>query len=351
MIADDFQRAFERCDVIASPAASSPAFTFNAKSDPVAMYLMDYYTIPVSLAGLPSLSVPCGAVVPEGGTLPMPLGLQLASPLFSERLLLGAAHAYERATQHAAKLTRPQIAEGSMSSNAMQPQLGAASSNSKPSSASSVTSNSRPARKMFCGCPNEFGGEPNTKVCPVCLALPGALPVPNAAAIEHMIRRRARVRRPDPGVLEIRPQELLLSGHAQELPDLAVRHAAHPGRRRALLAGRRLDAASAGSTRIHLEEDTGKSTHAGSGDGRIAGSTYSLVDFNRAGVPLMECVSDPDIRSAEEAVAYLDALKRTFVSSASPTSRWKKARCAAMPTSRSACAAPPSTAPRPRSRT
>ncbi|MBV9270617.1 MAG: Asp-tRNA(Asn)/Glu-tRNA(Gln) amidotransferase subunit GatB, partial [Candidatus Eremiobacteraeota bacterium] len=66
-------------------------------------------------------------------------------------------------------------------------------------------------------------------------------------------------------------------------------------------------------TRIHLEEDTGKSTHAGSGDGRIAGSTSSLVDFNRAGVPLMECVSEPDIRSAQEAVGYLEALKRTFV--------------------------------------
>jgi aspartyl-tRNA(Asn)/glutamyl-tRNA(Gln) amidotransferase subunit B len=66
-------------------------------------------------------------------------------------------------------------------------------------------------------------------------------------------------------------------------------------------------------TRIHLEEDTGKSTHAGSGDGRIAGSSYSLVDFNRAGVPLMECVGEPDIRSADEAVGYLEALKRTFV--------------------------------------
>jgi aspartyl-tRNA(Asn)/glutamyl-tRNA(Gln) amidotransferase subunit A len=109
-IADDFKRAFARCDLIASPAASSPAFMFNAKSDPVAMYLMDYYTIPVSLAGLPSLSVPCGAVVPEGGSRPMPMGLQLASPLFTERLLLGAAHAYESATQHAAKLARPQIA-------------------------------------------------------------------------------------------------------------------------------------------------------------------------------------------------------------------------------------------------
>jgi aspartyl-tRNA(Asn)/glutamyl-tRNA(Gln) amidotransferase subunit A len=103
-IADDFKAAFAHCDLIASPAASAPAFTFNAKSDPVAMYLMDYYTIPVSLAGLPSLSVPCGAVVPDGGTRPMPLGLQLASPLFTERLLLGAAHAYERHTRHAEKL-------------------------------------------------------------------------------------------------------------------------------------------------------------------------------------------------------------------------------------------------------
>ncbi|MFN2460750.1 MAG: amidase family protein, partial [Candidatus Velthaea sp.] len=103
-IADDFKRAFARCDLIASPAASSPAFGFNAKSDPVSMYLMDYYTIPVSLAGLPSLSVPCGAVRPEGGAQAMPMGLQLCSPLFTERLLLGAAHAYENATRHASAL-------------------------------------------------------------------------------------------------------------------------------------------------------------------------------------------------------------------------------------------------------
>ena len=105
LIAADYRRAFERCDAIVSPAASAPAFTFNAKSDPLSMYLMDYYTIPISLAGLPSLSVPCGAVVPDGGTRPMPLGLQFAGPLFAERTLLGFAHAYEQATLHAAKLT------------------------------------------------------------------------------------------------------------------------------------------------------------------------------------------------------------------------------------------------------
>jgi len=100
LIAADFDRAFSACDVIAGPAASSPAFAFNAKSDPLSMYLMDYYTIPISLAGLPGLSVPCGFVPGENGRA-MPLGLQLTAPLFAERSLLANAHAYERATMHA----------------------------------------------------------------------------------------------------------------------------------------------------------------------------------------------------------------------------------------------------------
>ncbi len=101
LIASDFAAAFAQCDLIACPAASSPAFQFNAKSDPYSMYLMDYYTIPMSLAGLPALSVPCGWLTPPGGDRPMPMGLQLCAPLFAERLLLGAAHAYERLTNHA----------------------------------------------------------------------------------------------------------------------------------------------------------------------------------------------------------------------------------------------------------
>jgi aspartyl-tRNA(Asn)/glutamyl-tRNA(Gln) amidotransferase subunit A len=109
LIADDFRRAFASCDAIACPAAASPAFEFNAKADPVSMYLMDYYTIPMSLAGLPSLSVPCGYVIPEGGRYPMPLGLELSGPLFAERSLLGIAHAYERATLHAQARAIPEI--------------------------------------------------------------------------------------------------------------------------------------------------------------------------------------------------------------------------------------------------
>ncbi len=105
LIAGDFQRAFANCDLIACPAASSPAFEFNAKSDPYSMYMMDYYTIPMSLAGLPALSVPCGWVTPPSSgaaaARPLPMGLQLCAPLFQERLLLGAAHAYEQSTKHA----------------------------------------------------------------------------------------------------------------------------------------------------------------------------------------------------------------------------------------------------------
>jgi len=109
LIAADFAQAFAACDVIACPAAASPAFEFAAKADPVSMYLMDYYTIPMSLAGLPSLSVPCGYVTPSGSSRPLPLGLELSAPLFAERALLGVAHAYERATLHAESKQIPPI--------------------------------------------------------------------------------------------------------------------------------------------------------------------------------------------------------------------------------------------------
>ncbi len=165
--------------------------------------------------------------------------------------------------------------------------------------------------KMFCGCPNEFGGEPNTKVCPVCLALPGALPVPNKVAIEHMIAAGLAFGAEIPAFSKFdrknyfypdMPKDYQISQYDMPLTQGGVvRYWLEDGTMK-----------SCRLTRIHLEEDTGKSTHAGSGDGRIAGSTYSLVDFNRAGVPLMECVSEPDIRSADEAVGYLEALRRTL---------------------------------------
>ncbi len=167
------------------------------------------------------------------------------------------------------------------------------------------------ATKMFCGCPNEFGGEPNTKVCPVCLALPGALPVPNRAAIDHMVRAGLAVDAAIPTFSKFdrknyfypdMPKDYQISQFDMPLTQGGVvKYWLEDGTMK-----------SCRLTRIHLEEDTGKSTHAGSGDGRISGSTYSLIDFNRAGVPLMECVSEPEIHSADEAVAYLESLRRTL---------------------------------------
>lgn len=168
------------------------------------------------------------------------------------------------------------------------------------------------ASKMFCACPNEFGGEPNTKVCPVCLALPGALPVVNRMAVEHMVRAGLAFDAQIPAFSKFdrknyfypdMPKDYQISQYDMPLTQGGeVKYWLEDGTMK-----------SCRLTRIHLEEDTGKSTHAGSGDGRIAGSSHSLIDFNRAGVPLMECVSEPDLRSAQEAVGYLDALKRTFI--------------------------------------
>ena len=166
--------------------------------------------------------------------------------------------------------------------------------------------------KMFCSCANEFGGEPNARLCPVCLALPGALPVANRAAIEHVMRAGLAFGSDIPTFSKFdrknyfypdMPKNYQISQYDMPLVQGGeVRYWLEDGTMK-----------SCALVRIHLEEDTGKSTHAGSGDGRIAGSSYSLVDFNRAGVPLMECVSAPELHSAEDAVAYLECLRRTFL--------------------------------------
>lgn len=164
----------------------------------------------------------------------------------------------------------------------------------------------RTETKMFCSCPNRFGGEPNTHVCPVCLGLPGSLPVLNSRAVEYAaaigIALHCRVQRsifhrknyfyPD------MPKDYQISQY--DLPIDADGWLELPG-------GKRI-----GIERAHLEEDTGKSTHVGGG-GRIHDAEHSLVDFNRAGVPLVEIVSRPDLRSADEARAYVDELRGILV--------------------------------------
>ncbi len=161
--------------------------------------------------------------------------------------------------------------------------------------------------KMFCGCEVNFGAEPNTMICPVCLALPGALPVPNEEAIEGILRigaafgcelvedsffHRKNYFYPDlPKNYQISQYDvpICVDGHL----DIDVDG----------------EECRIGITRVHMEEDTGKSVH-GSETGRIHGADHSLLDFNRAGVPLVEVVSEPDIRSAEQARAYAAELQR-----------------------------------------
>jgi aspartyl-tRNA(Asn)/glutamyl-tRNA(Gln) amidotransferase subunit B len=166
--------------------------------------------------------------------------------------------------------------------------------------------------KMFCGCLNEFGGEPNTKVCPVCLGMPGALPVPNEQALTHIVRTGLAFGAEIPAFSKFDRKNYFY-------PDMPKDYQISQYDMPLTIGGEVTYWLEDGSlkscrlTRIHLEEDTGKSTHAGSGDGRIAGSSYSLLDFNRAGVPLMECVSEPELHSARDAVAYLESLRRTLL--------------------------------------
>jgi len=160
--------------------------------------------------------------------------------------------------------------------------------------------------KMFCGCPTTFGAEPNTQTCPVCLGQPGTLPVPNERAIEYLMTIGLALD------CEIAPYSLFHRKNYfyPDMPknyqisqyDLPLCIDGH------LDVGVNGETKRVGITRAHMEEDTGKSLHVGT-TGRIAESKYSLVDYNRAGIPLVEVVSEPDIRSAEEAQAYLGELR------------------------------------------
>jgi aspartyl-tRNA(Asn)/glutamyl-tRNA(Gln) amidotransferase subunit B len=156
--------------------------------------------------------------------------------------------------------------------------------------------------KLFCGCPNEFGAEPNTNICPVCLGLPGSLPVLNERAVEFALRLAEALD------FEVPPTSIFARKNYfyPDMPkDYQVSQYEDP-----ILVDGTLDVGGAtiGIERAHLEEDTGKTVHVGGG-GRIHEADHSLVDYNRAGVPLMEIVSRPEITSAEQARAYVNELR------------------------------------------
>ncbi|MGH9476466.1 MAG: Asp-tRNA(Asn)/Glu-tRNA(Gln) amidotransferase subunit GatB [Terriglobales bacterium] len=164
------------------------------------------------------------------------------------------------------------------------------------------------ASKIFCGCANRFGAPPNSLTCPVCLGLPGALPVLNRAAVDKAVRA-AR------GLNLSLNQRSVFARKNYFYPDLPkgyqISQFDQPLAERGWLdveigeAGRR----RIGITRLHLEEDAGKNIH----EGLPGTGTHSYVDLNRAGVPLIEIVSEPDLRSPAEAYDYLTRLKEIML--------------------------------------
>lgn len=159
--------------------------------------------------------------------------------------------------------------------------------------------------KLFCGCSTEFGAEPNTHCCPICLGLPGVLPVLNKKALDFAIKAA-----------------LALNGEIAEFSKFDRKNYFYPDLPKAyqisqydlpLARGGWVElhledgtAKRVGITRVHLEEEAGKSVHSGDS---IIGSEYSLEDYNRVGIPLIEIVSEPDLRSPAEAHQYLERLK------------------------------------------
>jgi aspartyl-tRNA(Asn)/glutamyl-tRNA(Gln) amidotransferase subunit B len=164
--------------------------------------------------------------------------------------------------------------------------------------------------KMFCRCRNGFGGEPNTQTCPVCLAFPGALPVPNRRAIEETIKlglaldceiaERAVFHRKNYFYPDL-PKAYQISQYDEPLC----------ARGKLVVPTEEGDVAI-GITRAHLEEDAAKNVHVAA-SGRIQGAIATLVDFNRGGTPLVEIVTDPDIHDAETAKRFLQLLRQTVV--------------------------------------
>jgi aspartyl-tRNA(Asn)/glutamyl-tRNA(Gln) amidotransferase subunit B len=160
--------------------------------------------------------------------------------------------------------------------------------------------------KLFCGCRNAFGELPNTNVCPVCLGLPGSLPVLNRQAVELAMRIG--------GALGCRIEPSIFHRKNYFYPDMPKDYQTSQYDEPINIDGHLdlPDGSVVGIERAHMEEDTGKTTHVGGG-GRIHEAEYSLVDYNRAGVPLVEIVSRPDIHSSEQARQYVGELRSILV--------------------------------------
>ena len=253
--------------------------------DPLAMYLSDIYTIGANLAGLPGISVPASSS--DGG---LPIGFQLLGPPFAEEKLLRAAR-HVRATDTLARRAGPAMSGDTSYTTVVGLEV-------------HVQLLTR--TKLFCGCENRFNPtQPNVQTCPVCLGLPGSLPVMNRPRVRAGTQNGRW-----PSIAPIAPFTKwdrkqyyypdLPKGYQISQYDLPFSSEGWLE----ITTGEAGPARRIGIIRAHLEEDAGKNLHDETGRGGD-----SLIDLNRAGTPLLEIVSKPDLRSGREAHAYLDELK------------------------------------------
>jgi aspartyl-tRNA(Asn)/glutamyl-tRNA(Gln) amidotransferase subunit B len=171
--------------------------------------------------------------------------------------------------------------------------------------------------KLFCGCRNAFGDEPNVNICPTCLGLPGALPVLNEQAVELAMRIGEALH------CEIRPSTFSRKNYfyPDQAKDYQISQYDLPLNSDGWLE--LPDGFRVGVTRAHMEEDTGKLTHVGA-SGRINAANHALVDYNRSGVPLVEIVSEPDIRSSVQARAYASELRGILMATGASDGRMEE---------------------------
>ena len=286
LIRQDFTNAFAKADCLMMPVAPSTAFKIGEKtSDPLQMYLADVYTIAVNLAGVPGISIPCGFDENR-----LPIGLQIIGPAFSEDKLLRIGRMFESKTDYHRQ--KPMLQEI---------EVMAAKLDYKVIVGLEIHVHLATKTKMFCGCELAYGGAPNSRVCPVCMGMPGSLPVMNkqayefsvltAMALNCQIARFTKWDRksyyyPDmPKNYQISQYDLPLSHDGFiEIPleDGTIKRV--------------------GIIRAHLEEDAGKNTH--------ELGNFSAVDLNRAGSPLLEIVTAPDMNSAAEVRQMAQELQR-----------------------------------------
>ncbi len=295
-----FASAYARCDVLIGPTSPTTAFPLGSKTDDLmAMYRNDVCTIPSNLTGEPAVSVPFGA----GGGRTARRRPGARAVIVGGHRSAGGGRARGGGT--AVDPCWCRSGPGRRRAGVGGRRDGRLGGRGRPRG---PLPSSRPATKLFCGCLNAFGDEPNTNICPTCVGLPGSLPVLNRRAVELAMAIGTALD------CEIRPSTFHRKNYfyPDQAKDYQISQYDEPINVNGCLElpdGTRWASCAPTSRRTPARRCTPAAS------GRIHGADYSLVDYNRSGVPLVEIVSAPDLRSSEQARAYVTELRGVLVAS------------------------------------